>query len=254
MPHLSVSRLLLPGAVVLILNSAYLVAAPTASLWYYANVVAHPLLGSALALAVAPRVVRREWAVGPLAVAGAGVVGVGLLLGLVVLVRGATRQYEPILYAHIATSVAGAALLVVDTWRRATGAASRVWAVRGALVAIVAAGVAAPIVANPTRRQVAAGVSHREPDSDANQHGRGRRRTHEPVLSVVRRYEHRRSDPIRVLPDQRDLRQVSRGHLRSVELVGPPFLVIQQPVVPQVDRVHAGCRGHAAIKVVCRLS
>ena len=146
MPHLSVSRLLLPGAVVLILNSAYLVAAPTASLWYYANVVAHPLLGIALALAVAPRVVRREWAVGPLAVAGAGVVGVGLLLGLVVLVRGATRQYEPILYAHIATSVAGAALLVVDTWRRATGAASRVWAVRGALVAIVAAGVAAPIV------------------------------------------------------------------------------------------------------------
>ena len=56
MPHLVVSRLLLPGFVVLILNSAYLVAAPTASLWYYANVVAHPLLGIALALAVGPRV------------------------------------------------------------------------------------------------------------------------------------------------------------------------------------------------------
>ncbi len=52
MPHLSVSRLFLPGVFVLILNSAHLVAAPTASLWYYASVVAHPLIGIALALAV----------------------------------------------------------------------------------------------------------------------------------------------------------------------------------------------------------
>ncbi len=36
-------------------------------------------------------------------------------------------------------------------------------------------------------------------------------------------------------------------------VVGAPLLVVQQPVVPQVDRVHAGRRRHAAVEVVRRL-
>ena len=38
-----------------------------------------------------------------------------------------------------------------------------------------------------------------------------------------------------------------------MELVGAPLLVVQQPVVPQVDRVHAGRRRHEAVEVVRRL-
>ena len=38
-----------------------------------------------------------------------------------------------------------------------------------------------------------------------------------------------------------------------MELVGAPLLVVQQPVVPQVDRVHAGRGRHEAVEVVRRL-
>ena len=50
-----------------------------------------------------------------------------------------------------------------------------------------------------------------------------------------------------------DCAPLPQGHLRPVELVGPPLLVVQQPVVPQVDRVHAGRRRHEAVEVVRRL-
>ena len=147
------SRLIFPASIALLLNSAYLVAAPSASLWYYTNVIAHPVFGVALALAAAPRVLRREWIVGPLAIAGAGAVGAGLVLGLVVLVLGATREYEPILYAHIATSAVGAGLLIIEGWRRAATAGGGVWVIRAGLVAVVAAAIATPFVRTTLDRQ-----------------------------------------------------------------------------------------------------
>ena len=140
------TRLILAGSVALLLNSAYLVAAPSASLWYYVNVGLHPLLGLTLALALVPRRFRRTWATGPLAAAGLIALAVGLLLGLTVIVLGATRQYAVVLQAHIAASMLGAALLATHVWRTTTGSAGRVWAVRASLIAVVAAGVAAPML------------------------------------------------------------------------------------------------------------
>ena len=143
--RIDVSSLILAGSLALLLNSAYLVAAPSASLWYYLNVGAHPLLGISLALALTSRV-RRALAMGPLVATGLGALAVGLLLGLTVVVLGATRQYATVLHAHIAASALGAALLVAHVWRTTTGAAGRVWAVRAGLIAVTAAGVAAPIL------------------------------------------------------------------------------------------------------------
>ena len=140
------SRLILAASVALLLNSAYLVAAPSASVWYYLQVGLHPLLGITLALALIPRLVRRNWATGPLAATGFGALGVGLLLGLTVVVLGATRQYAPVLHAHIATSTLGATLLLVHVWRTTAGNPRLVWAVRACLVAVAAAGMAAPIL------------------------------------------------------------------------------------------------------------
>ena len=40
------------GFLVLLLNSAYLAASAAPSIWYFANVVLHPILGVALAVAV----------------------------------------------------------------------------------------------------------------------------------------------------------------------------------------------------------
>jgi len=48
---IDMSRLIPAGSVALLLNSAYLVAAPSASIWYYLQVGLHPLLGITLALA-----------------------------------------------------------------------------------------------------------------------------------------------------------------------------------------------------------
>src|SRR5206468_8879110 len=56
-------------------------------------------------------------AVTPLAAAAVAVTGVSVLLGVGVLVFGATRPYRSLLYAHIGTSVAGSAVLIVYPWR-----------------------------------------------------------------------------------------------------------------------------------------
>ena len=54
-------RLLVAGFLVLLLNSAYLAALPSASLWYFANVALHPLLGLALAGVAGVVLLRRRW-------------------------------------------------------------------------------------------------------------------------------------------------------------------------------------------------
>src|SRR5437667_5127047 len=98
-------RALFVGLIALLLNSAYLAAFADPSLWYYANVALHPILGLALAVAVAKK--------------GSGgdpffafvALGVGLVLGVLVLIVGATRSHAVILYAHVIASAVGAALL-----------------------------------------------------------------------------------------------------------------------------------------------
>jgi hypothetical protein len=98
----------------LLLNSAYLAAFAGPSLWYFANIALHPLLG--LALAAGMLLAAGRWrgalARSPLAAAGAAALAIGTILGLVVLVVGATRPYRPILYAHIAASAGGSILLL----------------------------------------------------------------------------------------------------------------------------------------------
>ena len=140
------SPLMLAGFIALLLNSACLVAVPSATIWYYANVGLHPVLGLLLALAVGRQVRRREWAAGPVATVGVWVLAGGLLLGLAVGVLGATRQYALLVQCHVATSVIGAVLLVPYLWRATTCAPRRVWVVRACVIGVVAAGLTAPLL------------------------------------------------------------------------------------------------------------
>ncbi|HJN44281.1 MAG TPA: tetratricopeptide repeat protein [Vicinamibacterales bacterium] len=149
------SHVLVAACIALLLNSAYLAAFSSPTLWYYTNVALHPMLGIALALAVVPGVWFRRRVIGSLAAAGLVGVGVSLLLGLVVLVVGATRPYQPVLYAHVATATIGSGLLAVHVWRVASGSRATVRAVRAGvavafLVAVTAAG--APIAREADRR------------------------------------------------------------------------------------------------------
>ena len=134
------------GCLLLLLNSAFLAAFPSATLWYYANVAIHPVLGIALTLFAVPRILSREWLGGPLLAAGVGSVGAGLVLGLIVLVYGATGPYEAVLQAHIGASLGGAALLGVGAWRAVANSDGARSFVRGGLVAIVLIGAVTPLL------------------------------------------------------------------------------------------------------------
>ncbi len=155
--------------VALLLNSTYLAGSADASLWYFANVALHPLLGLALACYVAMRLlrrvrkdppydVRRSIAAGPLLVGSALALGAGLFLGVAVLVLGATRPYRPLLDAHIALSTLGSALLGIHVWRAATRGSARpfVWASHAVAALLFLAAAAAAVARaqhEPARRE-----------------------------------------------------------------------------------------------------
>ncbi len=129
---------LLAGAFLLLLaNSAYLAARADASLFYFANVAIHVILGLVLvALGLARRVLSVL-----LAIAAA--------LGVALLFTGATTEYRWLLQAHIAMAVAGALValgrLILAVSRQ--GARTHTIAVSAAALVVVAAGVAAAFVA-----------------------------------------------------------------------------------------------------------
>ena len=105
------------GFIVLILNSAYLAARADASPFYFANVALHLALGVALATAAAMRLARYRGPRPPLAVPAAAVLGAATLLGLILMLVGATRPYRWILYAHIACAGAGTVILMLLAFR-----------------------------------------------------------------------------------------------------------------------------------------
>jgi Flp pilus assembly protein TadD len=144
---------LLAGAFLLLLaNSAYLAARADASLFYFANVAIHAVLGFVVVALVFTRRSRRSgraknklpdlpdlpvitrvlFHVMSLLLAIASVLGVALLF------TGATTQYRWLLHAHIATAVAGALVAL----GRLIGAVSR----QGVRTHKIAAGVAALVL------------------------------------------------------------------------------------------------------------
>ena len=176
------------GFLALLLNSAYLAAFADPSLWYYTNVALHPILGLLLALAVAKKgsgvfcggrqqeKCRQEKTPDPFF--AAVFLALGLLLGVVVLILGATRPFRPLVYAHVALSTLGSALVVVQLWRTASASRSTrmAWAIRASLAIVVVAAVAA--TAARTRHDAELGRAYRivnplVPPASMEQEGRG---------------------------------------------------------------------------------
>ena len=144
------SRLLFPGFVALLLNSAYLWAFADPTLWYFAQVALHPLLGLALSVGAARLLLARRWSPGRLGVAALAVSGVGLGLGVGVLTLGATTPYRLLVVAHVAISTVGAVLLLVALWLAAPRFGSRrlAWMARASMATATLAALAAAIVAS----------------------------------------------------------------------------------------------------------
>ncbi len=255
MPGGWVSRTLMIAGGWLLVNSAYLAAFASPTIFYYANVALHVVLG-AMVFGLGGRWLLEHWR----EIRRRGTAR-----------RGAARRRQRA-RAHPGghRRDTRATLAAADAHRshhcgRAAGADSR----------LPRAGARGrrQVHAGPRRDRPGArrrrGVVHldrparprhggglrpdRKPARAAGADGRRGRRRAQPLLSFLRRHQRRPDDPRQFLPDEQDVRALPQGHLRAVELVGASLLVVQQPVVPQIDRVHAGRRRNAAIEVVRRL-
>ncbi|MGQ0733162.1 MAG: tetratricopeptide repeat protein [Acidobacteriota bacterium] len=128
-------------------NTAYLAAVATPSVFYYANVALHPLLGLAVLAAAFP-LIRRGLRSPTASVAGPPVV-LATLTGLLVLIGGATGANRRLLVWHVgaavlALAVVGAVLMRVAWDERRTWWGRTVGVALGALlIASVVAGGAA---------------------------------------------------------------------------------------------------------------
>ena len=113
------TRIALIGLTALTLNSAYLVAFPTASLWYFANVLLHPVLGVVVVGACAWVVRQGYWTPSAFLRVGLGGLVLGLVCGVGITIVGATTATRPLVYSHVGTTVTGVLLLAVHVWRGA---------------------------------------------------------------------------------------------------------------------------------------
>jgi tetratricopeptide (TPR) repeat protein len=134
------------GLLILVANSAYLVSHADATLFYFTNVVLHLVLGAALAVVALGEL--RAWRTWPRAIlAAAPLLVLAALSGFALAVVGATRAWYWLLQAHIATSAAGAFLVLA--WMAAAAARrapGRERLVTGVALGIVAATLAAAAV------------------------------------------------------------------------------------------------------------
>ena len=138
------------AAAALALNSAYLAATATASLFYYGNVVLHIVLGIALSLVVIRRLAARTIPLGPRVLAAAAPLAVAAASGLGLTVLGSTRPWYWLLTVHVVSSVAGAAVLAGWALRSATRQTSvraRFAMVCGVLVLALVGSIAATMSA-----------------------------------------------------------------------------------------------------------
>src|SRR5688572_27035741 len=100
------------GMAVLLLNSMYLASTAAPSLFYFANVLLHVVLGAALAVVAGRTLVRSPGLLTKgMAVVAAPLV-IGAVSGALLALTGATRPYRWLLLTHIASAVAGASILV----------------------------------------------------------------------------------------------------------------------------------------------
>jgi len=126
---------LVAGFVALLLNSAYLGAAATPSLFYAVNVLLHVVLGASLAAIGAWRL-RGARADAALAVA-APLLAVAAIAGFYLSVAGAAGANRGLLPVHIGTAVSGSAALLIWMIRRARASGNPVTRAAALVTAIV---------------------------------------------------------------------------------------------------------------------
>ncbi len=122
----TVSKFLVIGYLVLLINSSYLASYADPTRLYFGNVVLHLVLGVALTTAFVPYAVRRFRSFSVLMTVAILALAVSAALGFFMMRFGATRPYRWALYTHIAFAVAGSIPLLLVLLKAArTYSASR---------------------------------------------------------------------------------------------------------------------------------
>src|SRR5438552_13641998 len=112
----------------LLANAAYLAASAEPSLFYFANVALHVVLGIALTVAAVWHLFVRRQTSAPVLQVAFALLAAGALTGLVLTGTGATTPYRRILQAHILSATCGAVLLtfgIATVVRRTADPATR---------------------------------------------------------------------------------------------------------------------------------
>jgi tetratricopeptide (TPR) repeat protein len=99
------------GAVLLV-NSAYLAAFATPSLFYYTNVALHVVLGVVTLILAVRWLLKRDGRVPASWIAAAVLLGAGAVLGGALVATGTTTRFRWLLLSHIAASAAGALIVL----------------------------------------------------------------------------------------------------------------------------------------------
>lgn len=110
-------KLLAIGFALLIMNSSYLAAYASPTLFYFGNVVVHMLLGLTLAVVAAGYVLPRLLHLPAWLLIVVGALGLSAISGVALMIVGATRPYRWLLYAHIALAVGGSIPLLIHLFR-----------------------------------------------------------------------------------------------------------------------------------------
>ena len=113
MPRDWKSRTLVLGGSALLVNSAYLAALASPTLFYYSNVALHVLGGAALVAVGAWWTIGRWRTLGAAGRTATVLLALGAVLGLVLSITGATRTYRWLLLTHIVVASAGALVAAI---------------------------------------------------------------------------------------------------------------------------------------------
>ncbi len=249
MKQLSPKVLLGLGTVVLLINSGYIAAFAHPTIFYMGNVLAHLVMGVVLAvlyvLVLAKDGEVRRFA-GPAALGFVVALGLGLWLTY----YGNVHEHAWALRAHIIAAAVGVVALLPYGFRqarRAGGARTFGLALQASAVFALAFPMAAHYyqqrypnpndrIVNPTTAPVTMDGEGGGPKS--------------PFFPSSAKTNVGGIIPSNFFMDSKACGECHKDDLRAVEQLDAPLRLLQQPVLPQVDRVHAVGRRHAAQQVV----
>jgi len=123
---------------VLLVNASYLAAYSDPTLFYFANIALHVVMGLILVIAVVPLVIKRFREFSTILKLGVLVLTASFGFAGFIMIVGATRPHRWALYAHIATAVAGSVpVLAVLLTRTTTPLRSRKRSLAHATIALL---------------------------------------------------------------------------------------------------------------------